>query len=297
MMARFMKQQAVHLVVSFYRLMFYFYPRRFREAFGVEMAAVFAAGLADAREEGWWRVTAVCLRELRDLPVNVIREHWHNLRTRNGMLTEKIRKPEWQFYPAWAVITALSIPLAFSLSWLIISLIEGVVGGTIQIGGKTRITEDALYRYIMLPTMALLTGSLQYLLLRRILPRMGRWIAATAFGWLLAVLLIFLIARLGAFRDVTQTGEVLAAVLGGTIIGGSIGLGQWWVLRAHVRHAGWWIAASMVGWALAAMSGVAINDYLMLGGGFLPGLATSIAFWFLLARPSARPAEMGQRAR
>jgi hypothetical protein len=283
----------MQLVVLFYRLLLYLYPRRFQAEFGREMAAVFAAGLAEAREVGWSRMAAVCLRELRDLPVSVAREHWRHLTMRSGTMTKEIENPEWQFYPAWVVVSTLSVLLAFSLSWLIISLIVGVVGGTIQIGGETRITEDALYNYIMLPTLVLLTGSLQYLLLSRYLPRMGRWIAATAFGWLLAVLLISLIARLEAFRGITtQTGDVLSAVLGASIIGGSIGLWQWWILRVHMRHAGWWIAANIVGWGLAVIVAVMANDDLMLGGGILPGVTTSIAFWFLLGRSSEQPAQI-----
>lgn len=69
----------VQLVASLYRLLLYLYPRRFQEEFGVEMAAVFATSLVEASEAGWWRAAAVCLRELRDLPVSAACEDWHQL--------------------------------------------------------------------------------------------------------------------------------------------------------------------------------------------------------------------------
>lgn len=279
----------MQLVALLYRLLLYLYPRRFQEEFGVEMTAVFAARLADASEAGWWRVTAVCLRELRDLPLNAVREHWRQLTMRSDTMRTAIEKPAWQFYPAWVVLSALSIPLAFGLSWIIISLIEDVVGGTIRIGGETRITEDALFSYVFVPAVALFNGGLQFFLLRRYFPRMGLWILATAFGWLLAITLAFLLSKIDGFLAIGRSNIFLFAPLLFLIIGGSIGLGQWWILRTHVRRAGWWIVASTVGWSMAGLVSASVSDYSLLSGGVLPGVVTSIAFWFLFAQPSARP--------
>ncbi len=56
---------AVFLIIYFYRLLVRCYPRAFRAEFGEEMTAVFAHNIDDTVAEGWWMITAVCLRECR----------------------------------------------------------------------------------------------------------------------------------------------------------------------------------------------------------------------------------------
>jgi len=51
------------------------YPAYFREEFGDELKSVFEAMLKDASRSGGWSVAGVCLRELRDLPINLLRAH------------------------------------------------------------------------------------------------------------------------------------------------------------------------------------------------------------------------------
>jgi len=56
------------------------YPKHFGEEFGEEMQQVFADAVAEAAERGGLPLILVCLRELRDLPVIALREHWSGLR-------------------------------------------------------------------------------------------------------------------------------------------------------------------------------------------------------------------------
>ena len=107
------------------------------------------------------------------------------------MVARDNRKPDLVFYPAWVVLSAISIPIAWYIALAIISQVEKTVGGTIQVGGQTHVTEDFLLVYVFLPMLGLITGFLQYLLLRRYLPRMGWWIAATVLGWLLLFVVLW----------------------------------------------------------------------------------------------------------
>jgi hypothetical protein len=93
-----------------------------------------------------------------------------------------IRKPEWFFYPAWIILTALCVPLALLLYFPIIRVIKLSFGDIIYVHGVRHITEDYLLDDSVLPLMNLLTGIVQYGLLRRYLPRMGWWVLATALG-------------------------------------------------------------------------------------------------------------------
>ena len=191
------------------------------------------------------------------------------------------RKPKWFFYPGWVVLSAISIPIAWVIAWALISQVEKAVGGTIQVGGHTRITEDFLLSYIFFPVLGLLTGFLQYLFLRRYLPRMGWWIAATVLGWLLPCVVFRLFYDISSSAlDVSSVWFVTLAI---ALTGGFIGLPQWLVLRQRVRHAAWWILANVLGWGVGLVAGKTLSNPLgLLAFGLMPPIAASVALWLLL---------------
>ena len=192
-------------------------------------------------------------------------------------------RPRWFFYTAWVALSAISIPIAWVIAWALVSQVEKVVGGTIQVGGYTRITEDFLSSYILFPVLGLLAGFLQYLLLRRHLPRMGWWIAATTLGLLLGLVGGRLLSRtLYSTLDKVWFGTLMTI-----LIGGSMGLAQWLVLRQRVRHAAWWILANVLGWGVVGWGAATLSNQMVIpavGIMLVPGIATSIALWLLLDR-------------
>jgi hypothetical protein len=194
------------------------------------------------------------------------------------MLMSHQRKPAWFFYPAWIVLSVISIPISWWIGWAIMSQIIKVVGGTIIVGGQRHITEDFLFSYILIPSLGLITGLLQYLLLRYYLPRMKWWIAATLLGWLLFAGNLFLLRFFAFFPS------ALPPVFAGVLIGGVIGLCQWLVIRQRVHRAGLWILISTLGWGMALLfTDGAISSYQeILSIVFLPPIITSIGWWLLL---------------
>lgn len=44
------------------------------------MRAVFASALTEEAQRGGLALLAICLREVRDLPIILLREHWLSLR-------------------------------------------------------------------------------------------------------------------------------------------------------------------------------------------------------------------------
>ena len=197
------------------------------------------------------------------------------------MMMTNHRRPRWFFYPAWIALSAISIPIAGGIAWALVSQVEKVVGGTIQVGGHTRITEDYLSSYILLFVLGLLAGFLQYLLLRRYLPRMGWWIVATTLGLLLGLVgggLLF--HTLYSILDSLWFG-----ILNTVLIGGSMGLVQWLVLRQRVHHAAWWILANVLGWGVVGWGAATLSNQMVIPAVSLllvPGITTSIALWLLL---------------
>jgi predicted Ser/Thr protein kinase len=81
------------------------------------------------------------------------------------------------------------------------------------------------------------------------------WLLATALGWAAGWAVGAPISELVA-RPIGETGAMLAAeTLGGAVAWGTLGLmtgvAQWLVLRRHMSNAGWWVPASVIGWAVA----------------------------------------------
>ena len=194
-------------------------------------------------------------------------------------------KPSGLFYPAWVALSSVSIPITFAIYWALISLVKEVVGNTIQVGGQPHITEDFLLPYILWPTLGLVTGLLQYLLLRRHLPRIGWWIAATTLGWLLGLIGSRVLYRtLYGIIDVNAIGfDILITAL----VGGVMGLAQWLVLHPRVHHAAWWIPANILSWGVVGWGAATLSNQMVIpavGIMLVPGIATGIALWLLLDR-------------
>ena len=194
-------------------------------------------------------------------------------------------KPGRLFYPAWVASASISIPIAFAIYWILIFFVKESIGSTIQVRGQPHITEDFLLPYILWPALGLVTGFLQYLLLRRRLPRIGWWIAATTLGLLLGLIcgrVLYL-----TLQDSLDTSAIWFETLATALAGGAMGLAQWLVLRQRVRHAAWWILANVlswgvVGWGAATLSSQSIMP--AVGIVIVPGIATSITLWLLLDR-------------
>jgi hypothetical protein len=187
------------------------------------------------------------------------------------------RKPEWWFYPAWVLVTGISVLITGVMYWVIVSIILKFVGGTISVAGQSRITEDYLFPFIVTPTIGLIIGSFQFLLLRRYFYRISWWIAATCFGWMLSFLA-------GRYLRIYFVDTILNTVLWMITFGLFIGVCQWLVIRRQLDHGALWIAAKLIGWGfLVPIIGYTLTSFLELGAFMLiPGVLTSIAWWLLL---------------
>ena len=288
----------IRLLTSFYAFLLRLYPRQFREEFRDEMMVVFTSVLQEVRQRGIRSLAVIWLREMRDLPLSLARAHWHNLNTRESILMKDYKEPDGILYLGWVVLTAISLPLAYIFSWAIIFLIMAIVGSTMQVGDHTGPTEDAVGSYVLLPMMGLSVGCFQWLILRRYLPRMGWWILATCLGLLLALGISRNLSDLAHSLDFEIDNDLINSFIM-VLLGGSIGLLQWFVLRRHVSRAGWWIFASVAGWILAVLvvfgmvavvdsnysgtfSEISAHALQLFAVTLVPAIVTSIALWRLL---------------
>lgn len=188
------------------------------------------------------------------------------------------KQPRWSFYLLWILLTMFCVPIAFFLSLIILRIIVLFVGDFINVNGVQHITEDYLALYVFVPLMGLLTGVLQYELLRRYFPRMRSWVAATIGGWLLGAFLILTHGWLN------PTNTVLSLDLAFLLMGLSIGVGQWLLLRQRLPRAGWWIGANVVGWSILALvtNGNSMGQFGLFALGLLPACATALMLALLI---------------
>jgi len=187
-------------------------------------------------------------------------------------------KLHWSFYAMWIILTLLCVPLAFFLSLFILGIIIHFVGEFVYVNGVQHITEDYLSLYVFVPVVGLVTGLVQYGLLRRYLPRMGWWVSATTGGWLLGALLIAIPVWLN------RTGGSPNLDLALILMGLGIGTAQWLLVRRRLPRAGWWIGANVVGWGLLGLitTGNTLDQSGLFTLGFLPACATAATLAFLM---------------
>ena len=202
------------------------------------------------------------------------------------ILPANLKKPERSFYLGWIVLTSLCVPIAYILSIITLKIITNIVGDFVFVNGVRHITEDYLAMYVFFPIVSLLTGALQYGLLRHCLPHMGWWVFATVSGWLLGVLLIALPRWLGWTDTLLNNLDLIFLVMGL-----AIGITQWLLLRRRLARASWWIAASALGWGLLGLitPGNSLDQYGLFTLGFLPACATAAMLALLLSRVPAEP--------
>lgn len=110
----------------------------------------------------------------------------------------------------------------------------------------------------------LLMGTLQWLVLRRVVSRSGWWIPACMAGWALSGVVN---VQLASFMTGSQnTPRFWVDVIHISVSGVSIGIAQWFVLRRLVSDAGWWVVATIAGMTLG-WSLIPMVDRLMLMSG------------------------------
>jgi hypothetical protein len=255
------------LVLRFIESLLKLYPPRFRHEFYSEIQQVILCRLRDAEQTWQWPSAAV--HEITGLVPSIIQERWHELKFRKEtMMIIANKKPGWFFYFGWVALNASAVIMAWYITFAIMSLVTG--------------EDDSLILYLLFPIIGLLTGILQYILLRRYLPHMGWWIAATFLGWLMPFVWFFIFSRL--FIPGSSTVRI---VLGMIVLGTTVALPQWWLLRKRVQHAWWWVLVFGLAWGMVGLYDLlTLSDLfpVLLGFAIVPAIATSIACWLLLDR-------------
>jgi len=214
------------------------------------------------------------------------------------------RRTAWRAWWHWTVMVALGEVVGFGIPVLI--------GASAY---ALRLPESILHTAVIVGGMGegIVLGLAQWLVLRQYVPRLSAraWVLATGAGALLAWVIGMGVANVGP--TVWQRSPPLFITVAGVLTVVfllSMGGAQWLVLRRHVGHAGWWIAASALAWPLGVavpvvgmalvpdgsaattMAVVGVLSGLLMG--MVVGAVTGVAFVSMLLPGQAAPAPMAR---
>ena len=150
----------------------------------------------------------------------------------------------------------------FGFWWLLATML-GFSGGAALAVLITQTIDQALV------FAGLLGGLAQWLVLRRRLAKADWWLLATSLGVLLGAGLGLLCLVFGPWGS----GMALALAVAGAVLG----LLQWLVLAGQVKGAGFWIIATMLGYILGGLIGLAVCQLPTLQALGAVGSATAMA--------------------
>ena len=119
------------------------------------------------------------------------------------------------------------------------------------------------------------------------------WVLASTVGMAVGIAVL----EAAVFRVLGAVGGAVDGVVAGAVVGTSVGIAQWLVLRRQVSRAGWWVLASIVGFAVGFGVGVgwvmasAVAETVTVGlyaGWAVGGASVGIAQWLVLRRQVSR---------
>ena len=181
-------------------------------------------------------------------------------------------KTRWRLAIGWLAISTLCYGAGFPLGF--------ALGGTL------------LWGWVV---AGIGLGILQWVLLIHLLPRPGWFALSGGAGLVLGVGVGFMVAY-----PILQTWG-LAPAFGaiGALVGLSVGLTQWLVLRQQAAKSIWWIPANILGYTGGLLAGWQIPEVFPFAGtvifgsefgvtiGFTVGAVTGITLLLILAQPPA----------
>jgi hypothetical protein len=172
----------------------------------------------------------------------------------------------WAFWLKWIIASALG-SAAGVICWL-------ALGATLEVAGLESGSPSIVARTLIPGVVGAAFGTpfgiAQWLVLRGRVGRAGRWVLATALGYIV----VFLFGATAFPQEASVELSAPQEIMLGAVLGAAVALPpsilQWLlVLRRQIFKAGWWVFACAVGWAL----GFAISFALRLAFGELTFIA------------------------
>jgi hypothetical protein len=147
---------------------------------------------------------------------------------REAMINTKNMSNRWLLWLGWVVTSTLGFAVGIGLSFAVPHAVSETAASV---------------------AFGLLTGLVQWLVLRKIFSQSGWWILANVLG----IPLGFAATNAVHGTILWDGSPLLNGVLDFGIIGLVVGLAQWLVLQRHFRKAGFWIIVSAASWSVGGL--------------------------------------------
>jgi len=217
------------------------------------------------------------------------------------------KHPGWTFWLLWLAATVVGELLYF----IPVGAVHIVLGldrlDDPQHSGEVTAWMPVLAAILCGAAIGATIGLAQWFVLRREFRRMGWWVAATLAGyasigllsliagvfqpgWLDWALTLIINGKMHWLARVVTSWPAASWSAGAitlTLFGAVLGIMQWLILRGRVYQAGWWIAISTGGWALAAALSIVLSDSLVVLTSWLVPVAVAGGGMVWLLRHSA----------
>lgn len=295
-------------IVRLYGCLLQLYPPRFRTEFTGEIRDIFLDLMLEGEERGGFWLLKTSLRELTALAISILRECWHELRSRKekamalednnpgtaglhsggGQHLQTAGAPNWRWVARWTLLTTAAIPAAL----IAMAPLAALLIWFIDLGGKAGLWPSANGNILKLigfvAAFSLMIAAIQWNLLHNFLPRSRWWFVATGGGLLFGSL----VAAVGVERISVLSGDSgwsRTAVL--LTVGLALGLAQWLYLRRLLPNAAWIIPIDGLAAGSVLLAGRSFTSlFELVGILILPGMITGVGLWLLLKQSQPRPA-------
>jgi hypothetical protein len=241
--------KTARLIARAYQGAVAFYPRRFRADYGEEMVGVFSQACQDAAGISTWAACRLGLRELAELPANLLRAYWSELWRETSALWRSIMEG-----PSGIVSfrkSTLRGMLIFGLSFMLITLVYSLIDTLLNHGHNLQ-EGISVFRYLYIQPTALASG-LGAAILGFAIGRKKAWLSALAsflgynlfsVAWHFAIDLPFRAHPTGFYYLVVP---FILQAIAGILVGGGIGYFQRG--REYAARYAWYGALGfMAGW-------------------------------------------------
>jgi len=194
--------------------------------------------------------------------------------------TPRTNKTDLKFWLMWVIASIAAILFSFVVLYALIF---------IAIAISPSINEDRVFSVIQWPIIATMFGVLQWLVLRKHIPKSGWWILATIVG--LGGGAYLAISAAQAISHITGqelNGDFPPGILMlYLLIGFFLALAQLPILWRHFRGSLLWLLASIIGWLVLGliMGGTIdrISDIFAIGA--IPAMFTGFCLIWLMRNP------------
>jgi hypothetical protein len=192
----------------------------------------------------------------------------------------------WDFWFQWVLASTIGVVVLFALIFAVAMLVGAIVGG------------EAEDKVPFVPFVGLSFGIMQWLILRRYMPRAGWWVLVSTLGWILGFGVLALAGKFAENLVPSAIQPEVSALVFFLAAGVSLGILQWLVLRRHMLQAGWWVLANVVGWGiLGLIIGKSLDRFTDLAAmAAVPPAITGAVLVWLLRQTFSTASHLGQSA-